>query len=406
MKKKSLLMLATALLLLSWACSIQFHVLFFVFSLLALSGLILCCLIVLHTLQRENPLTAKLCRVKSGFNCNVVLDSKAARLTNKISLGDAGLLSFLSQFLFLLLTPVSGLLQAGLVLLAVPLTFNFAVTLWSLWYQWRIVQSWCKMCLLLAAVIWLQEAVLIYWFSMRANRSVSFVPLSRSALLLVCCTLIASAWLLIKPLILAAGEADNSRKQIAKWKQSVAVFTALLRVQPKINAAIWEDDILLGNRDGAVVKLVVAMNPFCAGCALDYRVLDILLEKHSRDIVVVIRFAGAQNGSQKTALEAILSVFFRTTDPSEQRRIIKDWFNSMDLWEWKCKYQTTDLPNTDLLHRSKQWAEENKITHTPDLFIDGHRLPKLFLARDLLTLMPGLIKFKRNRTQINPRERE
>lgn len=128
-------------------------------------GIFISALIVMRSMGKDNILIQKLCITYGKYGCDKLLQSKAASIFKGAGWGDIGLVYFTGIFLCLLLANISGNSVFILPLLLIPFTLSFAFTFFSVWYQWRVVKNWCKMCLIVVGIVWLQSLTLIDTFS-------------------------------------------------------------------------------------------------------------------------------------------------------------------------------------------------------------------------------------------------
>jgi hypothetical protein len=366
---------------------------------LSLTGISICRLILLHLMNRDSPLGAKLCSNKGNFNCDKVLGSGLGRISKNIHLGDAGLVYFISQFLFLIFESINGRVPEGIGILTFPCLLSVALTFVSLAYQAFRVKAWCKMCLITTGIIWLQGLTLLANFSLRDNSPRSYFAeiVSRgkwlpSLLTFLVSLLIAGAWFLIRGLIATAGEVKILKGKLLLLKKDSNVFRAVLKRQRTVNTDLWEDEFLLGSID-APVQLVLALNPFCQPCAREYREILGLLHMFPGFVRVAIRFlVNSDTESKPTRVARYLLHRYAYMPRNEQPHILENWFNSPSLNQLEKLYPDIDPDGNELLKKHQQWFEESKITHTPTLFIHGHEFPKLYTLSDLILLIPKLSK--------------
>src|SRR6202000_3224037 len=114
----------------------------------------------------------------------------------------------------------------ALFLLLVPCSFAFLGSFFSIGYQWRVVGSWCKMCLLVVAVIWLQEGLLLLYLKQNSASlsGILSANMARVILLFLFSFFIAGLWFMVKPQIVLALETASSRKQLSVWKRNSSLF--------------------------------------------------------------------------------------------------------------------------------------------------------------------------------------
>lgn len=367
---------------------VKFQLWMMLLWLLSLVGLLVCSLIISYLFKHNNPFSSKLCAVKGVFDCDKVLTSTAATVFKNVTWGDIGLMYFCSLFIFLMLASITGFAFEAMFISIVPGTSALIGSFFSLNYQWRIIGSWCKMCLLIVAVIWLQEIVLLLCLKFNIHSNSIDQHGLIVVLVLFCCSIcIASAWLLIKPLIKLADETLSSRKQLQLWKRSPSLFTNLLRKTTVIKDEIWDIDFILGDRNAAL-QLTMAISLNCPACKNAIRNMGNLLNEK---ICVVIRFRHNPNKND-LALNYILDKYFLAENRPEQERILTTWFETMNLA--KCKEKLGDVPvksdYTELLQRYENWFFENNIRVTPTICLNKHLLPEPFRLPDLKRLIPRL----------------
>lgn len=137
-------------------------------SLLAIKliGSIVTSTLLWYEIDQSNPIFKQICSAGKKVNCTAVLDSKHSKFLNWLSWGEIGFYYFSAGFLTLLLSvgnSASFYLFAWLNLLALP------YTMFSLFYQWRIVKQWCLLCLTVQGLLLLEFIVAFtgYWKPMK-----------------------------------------------------------------------------------------------------------------------------------------------------------------------------------------------------------------------------------------------
>jgi uncharacterized membrane protein len=126
--------------------------------LIAMAGLFVSWMIVSKELGIENKIADQVCG--KDTDCNSVIHSKKAKLPLGIAWSDAGIIYFSFLLLALLISSFKGTVGGLYILLLVLATCAFPVTLLSIYYQWRVVKKWCRLCLMTVALLWAQFLVL------------------------------------------------------------------------------------------------------------------------------------------------------------------------------------------------------------------------------------------------------
>jgi|GEM_PF-2324765 len=366
----------------------------------SLLAILICRLIVFKILKKTNPFIDKFCNVKGNFNCDAVLESPISKFSKNIYIADIGLVYFSAQLLFLISVFINQQ-KNWVYILIIPATIAFMATLVLLWYQWRVIKSWCKLCLLLTSIIWLQFVLCLinlyatdnYWVADYFDDLFSdkTIALFLNGILF---TAITSAWFFIKPQILKANEVETVRKQIARWKNSVTIFNAVLQQQKKIADDYWEDDLLLGNPN-AEIKMIAAISTYCPACAKEFKRIAILLKTYPNDISFTIRFSVQFNKiNNKTQAAQYLYHACLQANNEQRLSIVENWFKSPDLNKLKVEYKNVEALQIPALQKSEQWFKDAGIKQVPTLFINGFPFPQPYNLNDLKTLLPKLLAKK------------
>jgi uncharacterized membrane protein len=390
-------LLTPAILLYGASFALHWDATAFLFSLLCLAGCLVCTGILLQTMGKDNPISQQFCRGDSASGCNKVLHSKGAKLMGILSLGEAGLIYFTALFLFVLLSRLTATANNySSELLVVPSSLAIPLTFVSIWYQRNVVKSWCRMCLAIAALCWLQFILVMaakdQWPSIYPTRDTLptlFIFLTSFVLTFIC-------WYFLRSLYDKAAVSEESYRQLSSWKRDIRLFTNFLQQGRRVDVSPWPEDIVLGNRHAALQLLIVS-NPYCAPCAQSHQDLDKLLQAHPGEIGVTVRLAVVSqdiSDRRTKAIDHILQVCLSPKGKNRQQELLHDWFDMMDLDKWLAVHKTL-LPHDPgaaryLLKAHADWYVQNNIQHTPTLFLNGSELPGFYTTADLKPLIPQL----------------
>ena len=331
------------------------------------TGLALSGLLVAKQLGHQNALTNRLCRISHKTNCDSVLDSPGAKLWGWLSWADVGFLYFAAGLLTVLsagIVPTVRPLLHWLALLALP------YTIFSIYYQARLVQQWCTLCLAVQVVL-LTEGIL-------AVTQLSQLPDTWQpyTVLLTVFLLPTLAWVLIKPLLTNATESQREHNELLRFKRNPDLFKSLLTLQPRMPTV--PDDlclITLGDPDaGHTITMVT--NPYCPPCAKTHGELEQLIERNANVKVDVIFLAcDGLAGRLTTVAKHLLAV-------PNKKRALNDWyaFDRKDYADWSQRYPVAndDSDYVQLVQRHCDWCQQANVTATPTLFIDGYQRPDAY----------------------------
>ncbi len=346
-------------------------------------------------MHKDNALTNQFCKMTARFNCDIVLTSPMATVSGIVSLADVSLVYFLSQFLFLLLTTLTGISYIGVLLMLIECSAAFCLTLWSIWYQGWVLQGWCKMCLLIIMVIWVQQGFILNEYVLYGEIVSHLLSEDgmKSCFLFVGSLLTASTWLLIKPIVKNADKTKKLQSELRKWKMNSHIFSILLSQQIKRESDNWEDEFILGTKN-SIIRLIAVINPYCPSCAKDYVLLNKLLKLYHNQINLSIRFAMGDNSNdnQSIAAQYLLSLYNASSGGFERRQILLNWFQVMNLSKFSQQYPISNPSCPELIAKHRHWSKRNRITTTPTLLMNGFEIPSLYRIKDIENLMPKLIK--------------
>ncbi|MDB4293515.1 thioredoxin domain-containing protein [Maribacter sp.] len=402
-EKKVLFAISVFLILLATMHQLaSFSLVFFIHFVLTLVGLVISCNIVAYSLGIKTEISDKFCKLESS-GCNTVLKSKLGKFTGDVGLGEVAAIFFGGMFIYLSFRN-DFTSNATLQILAVIQLLVFLFTFVSIGYQ-LYLRSWCKLCLFLTLVIWLQTLSLFYSFSILDQTIFDTGLLLKQSLSLALGFAIASTWLIVKPLFLNGKKSLYQQIKIRKWRQDPYWFHALLPLHRRVEDSIWNREIFYGNPEG-VLQFVIISTPFCKYCSKAHQELEQIVDNHSNDIGVRIRFTLSSPDTETEeykALYQILNTYEQLVwkmklenTHSLMRGIVKDWFNIKNQSEFRALYPVqidggSEDINT-LINQSTAWANAMKINQTPSFFINGYEMPNPHTFKDLFLFVSDYIE--------------
>jgi protein-disulfide isomerase len=360
-----------------------------------IAGLSVAVLIAEHELGISNEFTEQLCAAGKHTDCDVVLASKGSKLPqwlNPITVGwaDAGIIYFSSVFFLLIVSGFTGIVQSEAVVLSLLAAGSLPFTVFSIYYQWRVVKKWCPLCLATVAVLWIQFGLLLSEFD---TFSFKVISLNETLFtLFTLCTLSVTWLLLIKPALQKNKELADKNFSLLRFKNNPEVFNALLQQQRKVDTTPFQDDLQLGNPE-ADMQIMVACNPYCGPCAKAHKILHELVEKN--DIGLTVRFLIKTENREERRLQAVQYILQLAKNKPDHylRKLLHNWYADMDFEKFSRKYPLNNSEQVDeLLKKQELWGNESKIKFTPTIFINGHELPKQYHADDLKTMFRSIEK--------------
>ncbi|WP_454801646.1 vitamin K epoxide reductase family protein [Mucilaginibacter phyllosphaerae] len=342
------------------------------------AGLAVSVLLLIQSIDKNNPFVQTLCGGGGKTNCNAILSSKAANVFEGLSWSDVGFFYFAGTWLALLFGGGSiAMLQALAVLNIISLPY----TVYSIYYQARVAKQWCVFCCAVQALLWLEFIPLV------SSLSGPFVWLNINEIigLLICLALPAALWLLLKPLLLKAQQAVSLKEQLRKFKYNSELFNSLLKEQPKYAQPAPAWSIILGNPDAENVVTMVS-NPYCPPCSKTHNLLDDWLN-HNPDLQARIVFtADNTENDMKTPVVRHLMALNQLADRAVVKQALHDWYNqtqkSYTAWAKAYPVQMEEAGFAQL-DKQNHWCHLAEIKATPTLLINGYRLPDAYQIKDI-----------------------
>ena len=332
------------------------------------------------------------CNTGKNSNCDKVLKAEVTLLG--INFSDAVLTYFLFQVSALGFSSFfHNSTQPILFTLAAVSFLTLPVVIYSFYYQYAVAKTWCKLCLIVDAILIVQSGILGYSIYAGKVTLVGLSPLMLITLALVA-LVIFSGVMLVKTSIEKYEKLSQLGGSGNKVKHTASVFISLLIKQRKINTQPFKPEILLGNPE-APIKIIMASNLYCNPCKKQHEIAAQLINMYPDKVNLTMRFvkSGKEEGSVGYVLGYWHQTIYGKDDESQKTmNLMHDWFELWDLQKFMKKYQVK--PNeTEGMKQAAQhytWIEETIVRQTPTFFINGYAMPKEYTIEDLLAMVPSL----------------
>lgn len=334
-------------------------------------------LLLIQSIDANNPLIQKLCSGENNKDCNAILSSKAAKITNELSWSEAGFFYFAGTWLALVFNSGhSSTLQALAILNIVSLPYTF----YSIYYQWRVAKQWCIFCCTVQGVLWLE----LFAFLPSLLHGMQAQTIAEWSNLVTCMLIPVLGWVLIKPYLLQGKKIQSFKQQLRQFKYNSTLFNKLLNEETKYTLPNEDDSLIIGNREAETIITMVS-NPFCQPCSSMHKKLDDLLANRD-DIKLQVIFSTHNTDDKKAQVAAHLMSLQAGQDDRSLKKALDDWYEqkqkNFDVWA-KIHPVTQQTDAEAALKVQREWCETAKITGTPTVFINGRKLPKNYQPEDI-----------------------
>ena len=353
--------------------------------LIAVAGIFVSWMITTKELGIENKIADQVCG--KDADCNSVIHSAKAKRSFNINWSDAGIIYFPFLLITLLIASFNNSLASIYPLLGLFAAASLPFTIISIYYQWRVIKKWCRLCLVTVVLLWFQFILLLQQvtdlFKYDFERTV-FGNFTMMMIFLL--FIISAAWLWLKPMLEKSKELETEVFHGKRFKYDPAVFTALLEKQKKINVSPDDLGITLGNPNVANTIIKVC-NPYCGPCAKAHPVIDKLLEENDNLKVQILFTATDDEKDIKAKPVKHLLALHEKNDRQLIQKALDDWYltenKDYDVFAQKHVLNGELERQGEKLSAMKTWCDDMKIEFTPTFFINGYQLPRQYTIEDL-----------------------
>ena len=359
-----------------------FHVFSAVLFLLYAVGALTCLMLLQKQIYVHGQYADKICSLFKQKDCNNVLESDAAKLFGWISWSEIGLGYFLSNLLLMAGCPALMPYLTIINILVLP------YTIWSVWYQYRIVKQWCMLCMVVQSILWL--AVLIAFIGELIHLpDFNVVDICKVGMIYIFLTLLinkVSSWLATQK------KKAHIVQELNSLKTTEEVFKALLEKQPYHPIDITDSGILFGNPK-ASLRVSILTNPHCEPCARMHTRVEKLLQKVGDKLCIQYIFSAFDDNLLKS--NRFLIAVYQNESRERTEEIYHRWYDKekyhVDTFIQSLGYDITSESVTKELKRHNEWKETNKLSATPTILVNGYLLPEHYQIEDLAEFVDSAI---------------
>jgi len=342
------------------------------------AGLVTAILLLVQSIDTNNPLVQVLCQTTGKTNCNAILSSKAAKVFDGLSWSEVGFFYFAGTWLFLLF---GGNSAASWQALAILNVVSLPYTVYSIYYQARVAKQWCVLCCTVQALLWLEFIPLIS----RSSFSLAAGWADTWSALVICLLTPVIFWMILKPMLLKIQQLPVLKSQLRKFKYNGELFNKLLKEQPRYALPDESWCIVLGNVEANNIITMVT-NPYCPPCAKTHKLLEELLHQRGDVQARIVFTATNSDNDYKTPVARHMMALNDQADKATLRKAMDDWYEqkqkSYEIW---AQTYPVELKESEFykIDRQSTWCKIAEVNATPTLLLNGHRLPELYQLTDL-----------------------
>lgn len=358
----------------------DFYLLGIMYLIVKYIGLATGAMLLWYEVDKYNPTLQSFCSGSTGrrINCDAVLKSKYSSLFNgQLSLGLLGFAYFFGTLSLLIITSFSGssLTISSYSSLAVAPTI-----LISTYYQAIVIKQWCKFCIVIQAMLLFEVLIVLISDSYKGSFELLDIIFFLTALMLP-----ILVWKWLHPVFEKYKEVNLYKRELKKIKYNPNVLSGLLFRAKKISTSTKSLGISFNNKI-AEYNVIKVCNPYCSPCAKAHPILDELVKKKIISLQVLFTVNEDEKDIRYKPVSHFLAIAAQGNDKRTQLAL-SDWyhFGNKDYEAFTKKYPINGelkIQHTKIRAMSL-WCNDENITQTPTLFINGHRLPKEYSVEDL-----------------------
>lgn len=364
-------------------------VLLLIYTLMSFVGIYISLSLIQQDLGLETVLGNAFCsQTSEKSDCQAILSSKGAEVFGSYKLSDLSVVYFSAHAftsLIFLIQGASFSLSYGLSFLALP------ITLYSIYYQYVVVKKWCRLCLSIVALLWIQAGFVLVDSSVFSTFSFSIEHILVSSVVFLA---VVAGWSFLSPHIKKLQELRQTKIDYFKFKKNYALFSSLLEKSAVVDTHIAEtSEIIIGNREAAL-SLTIITNPFCGHCKAVHALVEDLYKTHARDLQICIRFNINTNDptSDIVMITTRILEIYHTQGIGDCMEAMHEIYNGETPSDWLTKWKTCECPAEymDILKNEQEWCIQNSINFTPEILINGKSYPGEYDRSDLTYFIEDL----------------
>ena len=337
----------------------------------------------------ESKVSKSFCQIMGNADCEKVINSTKNTWSQKFKISDISIWFFCSQLFLLFVFSVLGNINYFYTYMLIALGLAFPLTIYSIYFQYKIEKKWCPLCLTIIILVYVQLILLLI------NRYEIALDLKSIILFIYGFLLIATAVYFIKPLLLEVKNLQEKNLKNLRFKRNFALFNNSLE---KSEQQFFENQFIVLGNPKAKLKISIVTSPFCGYCAEAHDILHRILDKHRDSLSFNIRFNYDENmhEEENQFFYRIIEIYHERGDLAFSEAL-KFYFQNKNIDSWLSKYGQSVYNTENIKKELLKVANENKakgLNFTPDIYVNQYRFPTQYEKNDLEYFITDLIDDK------------
>jgi len=363
----------------------------------SLAGLLVSYFIFTKDLGVKNSIIEKFCNAGKTANCDKILNSDNSKLFGMIKFSDLVISFFLFQIVLLFTLSLS--INISNIIWVILLTASIAtlpIITYSIYIQYYVEKSWCRLCLSVTFILISQVVILL-------NKSILDISFENNINLpaflfsFIIFMIILSIIFTIRNKIENSNEIYHLAVKAMRIKNSAKVFYHLLTQQKEVDNTSMEYEMTIGNPNAAI-KIIFVSNLYCNPCKEQHEIANQLVNSFPDKVMVSFRFVKVWkqfNDSISTNQYLIQywlsNIYGKTNEYSLTEKLLGNWYEEMEVNQFSINHP---LPSNNIEEIvinieeiQNKWANDANILKTPSIFINGFEMPDHYNLEDLPDLI-------------------
>jgi Thioredoxin len=259
-------------------------------------------------------------------------------------------------------------------------------SIYSVWFQYYKVKSWCYFCLIILLIFWSECIFINYGETINYG---SFLLSLNVRSILVFAFSFTMAITIVTYVVLNLKkehqlfEKNNELNRI-KFNKTIMDFSwgNSRKIIP------LKDDVLkLLNNANAIQTLTIVTNPTCAPCANTHKKLESYLKGAYSNLNINIIFSTPMNDINSTRYKVTKKILqiFKQKGSVIAIQALETWFNDnkKDFDKWDKEFIVENCEVSDMMTTHLNWCIANKIKYTPTIILNGVEIPDIYTVSDV-----------------------
>jgi uncharacterized membrane protein/thiol-disulfide isomerase/thioredoxin len=349
-----------------------------------LIGMTASVLLLIHEVDKSNAFVKNICEGGVKSNCDAVLSSNASKIFN-ISWSELGFFYFSFLLIYSLFPFISYEVKKSFLTLFLSLTALYIP--FSIYYQYKIIKQWCRLCLIIQFVLFIGFLWILAFGSFKFQFS-----LNNILILIFSAFFPMLIWYTIKPLLIKATDSEKYFSSYRRLFTNPEVFKVIISEQPDAPEG-WE---FLGIQKGNINAgniIIKICSPTCKPCAQAHSVFNEILKFNDNVKVITIYEVDSEdeNDFRRIFVSHMLALA-ELNNGNDLEKAMDYWYlNESRTFETLVeKYPVSK----DMLKSQKSkieamriWCKNAEVQYTPTVYLNGKKLSKEIHVEELKNIL-------------------